>query len=150
MTFFDGAIRHRTGHRDTMLKARPLTLILMGFTLLALVGGSLAMVPSCIFQQDGAGEACGLDVLLWWPLVMLVVGVLGASALGSAKRRHRIATWLGVCCVSAASLVLLVFGFGPAVESLVGPSATDPLFIGGLLVILAVGIIYAGWRLILR
>ncbi len=47
-------------------------------------------------------------------------------------------------------LVLLVFGFGPAVESLVGPSATDPLFIGGLLVILAVGIIYAGWRLILR
>jgi len=124
-----------------VIGVRILTFILTGLTFFALVGGSLSVIRECA-GPSANGENCGYAAGIGWPVVVIIVGLLGSLALLCARRGGNIIPWLWVCLLAVIGL------WGPGV--LLNSFVSEGVLSIGLLVVIDIGVMYFGWRLILR
>jgi len=125
---------------------RPLIAVAFaGAALLILLGGSVLIVIAS--TQSGGAEELGLAFYSVWPVVMFTVWLLGDAVLFATYTAHSpglggaLLAWLGTC-------VLATLGLFPVSVVFTTVGLTDTVAIAAALMLIDVGVVYAGWRLI--
>jgi len=125
---------------------RPLIAVAFaGTALLILLGGSVLIVIAS--TQSGGAEELGLAFYSVWPVFMFTVWLLGNAVLfatytaRSPSLGRALLAWLGVC-------VLATLGLFPVSVVFATVGATDTAALAAALILIDVGVVYAGWRLI--
>lgn len=151
----DGAFAGGRPHMDEAQHGNPapppprdplLTIIFTVMTVLALVGGTVLVMLVATENTVDEGQIA-LAGLLVWPLSMFVVWLLGhgvffaTRATRSTGSGMALLAWLGVC-------VLATLGLFPVGIVFTTVGVADIVAVGAALILIDVGVVYAGWRLI--
>jgi len=121
-------------------------IIFAGLAVLVLVGGTVLVMLVATENTVDEGQT-GLAILLVWPLTMFAVWLLGhgvffaTRATRSAERGRALVAWLGLC-------VLATLGLLPVSVVFTTVGVANTLAVAAAPILIDVGVIYAGWRLI--